>query len=73
MDIEAIERAFREVKTANPIYVAHDGLEGLALLRGQGVDPISRPNLISTIIGVSSNSRRRHREDRSEHPPRLVN
>ena len=46
VDAEAIERAFGEAKIANPIYVAHDGIDGLALLRGEGVPPIPRPYLI---------------------------
>ena len=46
IDAEAIERAFRDARIANPIYVARDGVEALAALRGDGAKPIPRPYLI---------------------------
>lgn len=36
VDVMCIKRAFRELKIANPMVVASDGLEGLAALRGEG-------------------------------------
>jgi CheY-like chemotaxis protein len=34
--IMALARAFKKAKVANPISVAHDGIEGLEMLRGAG-------------------------------------
>jgi len=44
VDVMGVERAFKKLKILNPIVRAHDGIEGLALLR----DPIAvkRPYLI---------------------------
>lgn len=38
LDIKGIRRALRKAKIANPLYVAGDGLEALALLRGEATD-----------------------------------
>lgn len=47
VDIMAIRRAFRELRIANPVIEAHNGLDALALLRGEdGVQPLSAPCLI---------------------------
>lgn len=47
VEAEAIERAFRKAKIANPITQAGDGIEALEILRGQnGKTPIPRPYLI---------------------------
>ncbi len=47
VDVMAVKRAFRKAKIANPLHIARDGLEGLALLRGEdGHDPIPRPYII---------------------------
>lgn len=47
VDVEAIHRALRKVKVANPLFVASDGLEALEMLRGSsGKGPIPRPYLI---------------------------
>jgi CheY-like chemotaxis protein len=37
VDVMAIQRAFRTHNMANPIVVAHDGMEALAMLRGNAV------------------------------------
>jgi CheY-like chemotaxis protein len=47
VDAEAITRAFRKVKIANPIQVVPDGVTALQTLRGHGdIPPLSRPYLI---------------------------
>lgn len=47
VDVMAIQRAFRRAKIGNPIHVARDGIEALAILRGQpGGQPLPRPFLI---------------------------
>lgn len=44
IDAEAIERAFRAAKIANPIVRAKNGLEALEIMRGEGGKPaIDRP------------------------------
>ena len=44
---EAVERAFRKAKIANPIVRARDGVEALAMLHDKSVPPtVSRPHLI---------------------------
>jgi len=34
VDVMAVKRAFRDLKLANPLHVARDGLEALSILRG---------------------------------------
>jgi CheY-like chemotaxis protein len=47
VDAEAVTRAFRKVKIANPIRVAPDGVTALQTLRGHGdLPPFPRPYLI---------------------------
>lgn len=47
IDVEAVQRAFAEFKITNPITVARDGVEALAMLRGEsGYDPLPRPYVI---------------------------
>jgi CheY-like chemotaxis protein len=47
VDVQAVRRAFRKAKIANPVEVARDGVEALAILRGEeGHDPIQRPYII---------------------------
>ncbi len=46
VDIMAIKRAFRESKIGNPLLVAHDGIEALEMLRGQGVPAVPKPYII---------------------------
>ncbi|MEM9457692.1 MAG: response regulator [Myxococcota bacterium] len=47
VDVRAIQRSFKREKLPNPMSVARDGLEGLALLRGSPPAPtIPRPFLI---------------------------
>ena len=35
VDVKAVRRAFRKAKIANPMLVARDGVEALAMLRGE--------------------------------------
>ena len=47
IDAEAIERAFKKHKVANPLVLAKDGIEALEYLRGEGgKSKISRPYMI---------------------------
>jgi CheY-like chemotaxis protein len=47
VDARAIERGLRQQKIGNPVYVAPDGREGLAMLRGaEGRSKLQRPYLI---------------------------
>ena len=47
VDVMAIKRAFRELKIANPITEAKDGIEAFEILRGvNGYVPIPRPLII---------------------------
>jgi CheY-like chemotaxis protein len=47
IDVQAIKRAFRKAKIANPLTVARDGVEALAMLRGDnGYKPVSKPYII---------------------------
>ncbi len=43
---EAVRRAFKRERISNPITTAIDGIEALALLRGDGAEAIARPYLI---------------------------
>jgi CheY-like chemotaxis protein len=40
VDIMNIRRSFKKNNILNPLYVAHNGLEALAMLKGEGVDKI---------------------------------
>lgn len=46
VDAEAVERAFRKAKIANPIVRAVDGVDALARLRDEGEAAVSRPFII---------------------------
>jgi CheY-like chemotaxis protein len=47
VDILAVKRSFRDLKIANPIFVAHNGIEALEYLRGEnGRGKIAPPCLI---------------------------
>ena len=47
VDVMAVKRAFRELKIANPLTEAKDGIEALEILRGvNGHVPIPRPLII---------------------------
>jgi CheY-like chemotaxis protein len=39
IDAAGIYRAFRQLKVSNPIHRAHDGIEGLEMLRTSKIDP----------------------------------
>jgi len=47
VDVKAVSRAFRKAKIANPMQVARDGVEALAMLRGEeGHTALTRPYII---------------------------
>ncbi len=47
VDAMAVRRAFRELKIANPVIEAHDGIEALQRLRGEnGYEKVPEPLLI---------------------------
>lgn len=47
VDVEAIERAFKRARIANPIVHVTDGIEALSALRGElATKPVRRPYLI---------------------------
>jgi CheY-like chemotaxis protein len=47
VDVMAVKRSFRELKIANPVIVAHNGIEALDCLRGQNGHPkVSSPCLV---------------------------
>ena len=46
IDIMAVKRAFRKLKSANPLVVAHDGEEALAIMRGQSEKSAPSPRLL---------------------------
>lgn len=47
VDVMAVKRAFRELRIANPLVTAGDGLEALDLLRGtNGSDKLSGPIIV---------------------------
>ncbi len=53
IDVMAVKRAFTELKIANPIHTAGDGLEALSILRGEeGQKPLSKPYLILLDINM---------------------
>lgn len=46
IDVMAVKRAFRELKIANPLFEASDGIEALEMLRETGGNAIPRPFII---------------------------
>lgn len=47
VDVMSVRRAFHKLNMTNPLHVAKNGLEGLAMLRGeQGGEVIARPTII---------------------------
>ena len=47
VDQMAIKRAFRKKKISNPVYIAKDGIEALAILRGEGgYQQLPRPFMV---------------------------
>jgi CheY-like chemotaxis protein len=46
IDVMAVKRAFRELKIANPLFEASDGIEALEILRGTNGKTIPRPFVI---------------------------
>ncbi len=52
VDAEAVVRAFRRQRIANPFTVVKNGLEALAVLRGDGTERLSRPFIILLDINL---------------------
>ncbi|HEX8385349.1 MAG TPA: response regulator [Rubricoccaceae bacterium] len=53
VDAEAILRAFRREKIANPFVVVRDGVDALAALRGEpGAPPVPRPLIVLLDINM---------------------
>lgn len=46
VDVLAVRRAFRRHAIVNPLFLAHDGIEALALLAGSDAPPVPRPLLL---------------------------
>lgn len=46
VDIMAVKRAINTNKIDNPLWVARDGIEALAMLRGEGVPAVPEPCMI---------------------------
>ena len=47
IDVRAIQRELKQQRVESPVYVARDGREGLAMLRGEaGQPPVPRPYMI---------------------------
>lgn len=46
VDIKVLKRAFKDLRIANPLQVASDGLEALALLRGEAGPAIAQPCIV---------------------------
>ena len=47
VDVEAVKRALRKAKITNSVRVAHNGLQALAVLRGEnGQPPLPQPSVI---------------------------
>ncbi|HYF65315.1 MAG TPA: response regulator [Herpetosiphonaceae bacterium] len=40
LDVKNVQRSFKKNNILNPLYTAHNGLEALAMLRGEGASPM---------------------------------
>ncbi len=52
IDVKALRRAFKELKLANPVRVAHDGVEALELLRGETITNLLNGRIWSSSISI---------------------
>ncbi len=52
VDAEAIQRAFRQQRIANPFVVVHDGVEALAALRGESDVEVPHPYIMLLDINM---------------------
>lgn len=53
LDILTVERAFKRINANHKLFVANDGQQALAMLRGEGVEKISpRPSIIMLDINL---------------------
>lgn len=46
VDVMSVKRAFRRLNISNPLHVAKNGLEALAMLRGEGRPKLPKPSII---------------------------
>lgn len=47
VDVMGVKRAFKTLKIANPLFIAHDGIEALEYLRGEnGREKVTSPYII---------------------------
>jgi len=52
VDAEAIQRAFRQERIANPFVVVRDGVEALAALRGESAVAVPHPRVVLLDINM---------------------
>ncbi|MFT7623898.1 MAG: CheY-like chemotaxis protein [Myxococcota bacterium] len=52
VDVMAVRRAFHQQRIGNPIHVAADGEEALALLRVEGADALPRPVVLMVDLNM---------------------
>lgn len=45
VDVMSVQRAFKKINITNPLHIAHNGVEALAMLRGEN-GPQVRPTII---------------------------
>lgn len=50
VDVMNVKRAFRQYKITNPLYVAHNGIEALLMLRSQSGEPAEVPTIRRLIL-----------------------
>lgn len=55
VDIMNVKRAFKKNKISNPLYVAHNGLEALDMLRGNAETGIEKLNPVPKVILLDLN------------------
>jgi CheY-like chemotaxis protein len=52
VDIMNVQRAFKKNNITNPLHIAHNGLEALAILKGETPDAIPTPRIILLDINM---------------------
>jgi CheY-like chemotaxis protein len=53
VDVMNVKRAFKKNNIANPLYVASNGLEALAMLRGEGDTPMIPPQRRLILLDIN--------------------
>jgi CheY-like chemotaxis protein len=53
VDVMNVKRAFKKNNIANPLYVASNGLEGLAMLRGEGENTMIPPQRRLILLDIN--------------------